>query len=550
MKKVSILVIITYLKFSAAYYDEEKKIHVRKNVKDMTYEEWDIFKKAFAEMMFLNGKENETPNNYEYQANIHGWKDYDITNKLSIEKAEKFNWHMCQHGQNYFLPWHRMYLYYFERFLRKNSRNLTTTIPYWDYYDREQQVLPEPFRIPANPAVNSLYVKERCPDINNGQPLPMEILDHFPALGSKFFSVNKIEYDDHVCLSFGGKETSENSREKNFDLNGPGILEQMPHNQIHLFVGGPNGFMSDNCQASRDPIFWVHHAQIDRIWESWLRANPNHLKESEWLNHNFTWVDITGDKVNRSIKEFLNITQLGYTYDNYIEPETKFVSNNDEIPHLQRIADEKIPNKLVFNDKHRSILLPLDSKAYKIFKDLSEEPMNSTKIKISLHINIKNIMPTMVFDMYINLPNETKTNEWAPYFVRPIVVLNPDCNKPVSEPRDLKFNICYDVTKNLKRILKNQMNHNNFIHYNLNITFVPKGCGAHNINLKTQNWIVFNRIHVMHYNIIQTMKIEPSPSSRSASEISPDSITKFKPNLFNYFLITAFIIGLFVLKNP
>jgi len=31
-------------------------------------------------------------------------------------------WNSCQHGSYYFLSWHRMYLYYFERILAKIAR--------------------------------------------------------------------------------------------------------------------------------------------------------------------------------------------------------------------------------------------------------------------------------------------------------------------------------------------------------------------------------------------------------------------------------------------
>ncbi len=43
------------------------------------------------------------------------------------------------------------------------------------------------------------------------------------------------------------------------------------HNSGHVWVGGSMGGI---LTAPTDPIFWMHHAEIDRIWAEWQRANP------------------------------------------------------------------------------------------------------------------------------------------------------------------------------------------------------------------------------------------------------------------------------------
>ena len=53
-----------------------------------------------------------------------------------------------------------------------------------------------------------------------------------------------------------------------------GALEQTPHNDVHGLVGGPSGFMGAFDTAPLDPVFWLHHANIDRLWAVWL-AQPN-----------------------------------------------------------------------------------------------------------------------------------------------------------------------------------------------------------------------------------------------------------------------------------
>ncbi|WP_442869378.1 tyrosinase family protein [Bradyrhizobium sp. CCBAU 11430] len=53
-------------------------------------------------------------------------------------------------------------------------------------------------------------------------------------------------------------------------------LELDPHGAVHDLVGGDMG----NIRASaKDPVFWVHHANIDRLWTVWTKmaghTNPN-----------------------------------------------------------------------------------------------------------------------------------------------------------------------------------------------------------------------------------------------------------------------------------
>ena len=46
-----------------------------------------------------------------------------------------------------------------------------------------------------------------------------------------------------------------------------GELESTPHNWVHVDLAG---LMESPATAGQDPIFWLHHANIDRLWEVWL----------------------------------------------------------------------------------------------------------------------------------------------------------------------------------------------------------------------------------------------------------------------------------------
>jgi tyrosinase len=74
-------------------------------------------------------------------------------------------------------------------------------------------------------------------------------------------------------LSFtSSKATSHNAAPGSFS-----VLEGMPHNNVHNYIGGvgpldpgPYGNMT-NFLSPVDPIFFLHHSNMDRLWDVWTR---------------------------------------------------------------------------------------------------------------------------------------------------------------------------------------------------------------------------------------------------------------------------------------
>lgn len=135
-----------------------------------------------------------------------------------------------QHAIPYFLGWHRAYLYYFEQQLRIVSGNNNLVLPYWDYYRNPQ--IPAEFTDPARD--NPLY-------------LPRTNTNVFSALTLSPFNPSIWNFQRGTSNAFEP------------------LLEDAPHNPVHNIIGGIMGTM----QAPHDLLFFLHHANVDRLWHAW-----------------------------------------------------------------------------------------------------------------------------------------------------------------------------------------------------------------------------------------------------------------------------------------
>jgi hypothetical protein len=95
-----------------------------------------------------------------------------------------------------------------------------------------------------------------------------------------------------------------------------GGVEQTPHNDIHNILGGPGGWMGDPDRAALDPIFWLHHANIDRLWSVWTGDGGVNPTTASWLNEEFTLFDTDGSSKTLAVRDTLDIVNdLDYQYD-------------------------------------------------------------------------------------------------------------------------------------------------------------------------------------------------------------------------------------------
>ena len=92
-----------------------------------------------------------------------------------------------------------------------------------------------------------------------------------------------------------------------------GELESNPHNNVHCDVRGP--FMCSGA-SPQDPIFQMHHCNIDRIWAEWNFRGDANSADPLWLNMPFTdhFYDPDGNTYTDVVSQLLEVEPLGYTY--------------------------------------------------------------------------------------------------------------------------------------------------------------------------------------------------------------------------------------------
>jgi tyrosinase len=94
---------------------------------------------------------------------------------------------------------------------------------------------------------------------------------------------------------------------------------------MHMAVGSPPlAFMRSFTRAPLDPVFWLHHCNVDRLWEVWIQRDPAHVNPTDpaWLNEVFKFHDATGGNGDMTPRQVLNTRTppLSYEYDDTSDP--------------------------------------------------------------------------------------------------------------------------------------------------------------------------------------------------------------------------------------
>lgn len=333
---------------------------------------------------------------------INGPDDTEIASELrtvvqammALPPEDPRNWYRqaiihvldCPHGNAWFFPWHRGYLYWFERIARKLTNNPNFALPYWDVtaFPQMSQVFfqqdPLDTRSPGyihdidtyrHTLFEPLKAYWKTFDTFQLQQLERRGFTNVDRLWTRLASIISTEtmrtltasnpllppHAQNVVsepslinslapqglFSFGGTLTGHH----NAGSGRGGLIESQLHNTVHGAVGG---FMSGYLSAS-DPVFWLHHSNVDRLWDLWLERQG--LDEQDgpapWLDEPFLFFcDEDGMPVRSVAGDYVSSTKLNYRF----QPSIPIGGAPVRLPDS--------PWKLNYSCELESTMLPID----------------------------------------------------------------------------------------------------------------------------------------------------------------------------------------------
>jgi tyrosinase len=250
-------------------------MQVRVEVRAMTSGQLASFRQAVTASMGISDDRG-----YSAQAGIHG-----LPGPM---------W--CQHGTPLFLPWHRAYLYLFEKSLQDQVAGVT--LPWWDWTSAasHSQGIPDSYTdTSANNPLQSATVAISASDIEQLRTSSPGVMSD----GDNPVTVRDPDVPDALPRAATIDSILDASTFEDFYTR----LENV-HNDVHGWVGGS---MSIIPIAAYDPVFWAHHAMIDRLWYVWQMRQPNVSVPAPLLNSALAPFPLT-------VSQVLDIGQLGYEY--------------------------------------------------------------------------------------------------------------------------------------------------------------------------------------------------------------------------------------------
>ena len=206
-------------------------------------------------------------------------------------------------------------LYQFEQTIREVLHDDDFSLPYWNPVTGNEADLSLPFvfRDPGSPLFNST----RNPWVNGG-----ERIDSLYMNWLTLDCLNEKLYIDSATGSLGFCPR----------------LDQNPHFFTHIAIGGD---MADFATVGGDPIFYLHHCNLDRIWESWNRLGNSNPTDPKYLNRKFTFADRNGKRVDMPVSAGNRTSQLGYEYDSYAKPPEPRLLRRPKTRPRSRASDDR-----------------------------------------------------------------------------------------------------------------------------------------------------------------------------------------------------------------
>lgn len=222
---------------------------------------------------------------------------YVAMNTMTLTSPTDVSGRNSAHRGPIFAPWHRFMLLLFEAHLRRVLNEPTFALPYWDWAadgDRPpgQQrsgalwqdggiggtgtpVTTGPFAFDPDPQAHGFRVffaqsvqTGRFGYTAAGRGLSRQLgtgAARLPRTTAVKGALAETEYDAQDWDSLAPKFRN---RLEGW-LTGPTGSPPGLHNLVHVWIGGDMG----PGTSPNDPVLYLNHCNVDRVWEAWLTAN-------------------------------------------------------------------------------------------------------------------------------------------------------------------------------------------------------------------------------------------------------------------------------------
>ena len=192
------------------------------------------------------------------------------------------------------------------------------------------------------------------------------------------------------------------------------------------------GLMGWVPTAAFDPIFWLHHSNIDRIWQQWTNS-PNgkavmlaELKDTPWP---YVFFDENGKRVEYTVEQALDIVygEMDYDFD-----DTKLIkkTSNGLLQASRNNVLASTDSRVKINDQITDAVTQLKLKG----------GSNTKPVIIELTVSYPQ-RPKGVYEVYVNKPKNRPFVSIETYFAGFMTFFDSDhkaqgevCNKGCCQP--------------------------------------------------------------------------------------------------------------------
>lgn len=294
----------------------------------------------------------------------------------------------CKHSVYSFIAWHAPYVYQYELLLNKYNKSTSgdhIALPWLDLTD-----FSDDYSFINDPQINILYDGKMITTENplstayyyvNGVRTRITRNGYLtPTTNKEYVQLTTVKNQLNGALAATNFEEFSSAANKVVSLT---PLEQ-PHNSLHNIIGGEGGNMSSIDIAAFDPLFWLHHCNMDRYYYSWYSnitnnftepLYPNFIQEetmnkpcapffpdnvfsTDYTNYEYGWKNCTGHYAK--VSDVIDIKNFPYTYD-IVKP---------------LLTASTLPNSFI---RITDVSVPLESVEINVYMYLKDKELDKNK---------------------------------------------------------------------------------------------------------------------------------------------------------------------------